>query len=172
MLPTIRRLAPDDAAAFKALRLAGLLDLPSAFGSSHAEECDTPLAELAQRLAPAPDCAVFGAFERGQLLGLAGLRRERMAKAAHKAVVWGMYVAPHARRRSIGRALLAAAIELARSAPGLLQVNLSVNADNTAALALYESAGFRAYGRERGALLVDGVLHDEILMSLSLRENP
>jgi ribosomal protein S18 acetylase RimI-like enzyme len=165
----VRRLTPDDAAAFHALRLAGLQDTPSAFGSSAAEERDMPPARIAERLAPADVRGIFGAFDGARLVGLCALGREGMAKASHKAFVWGMYVAPDARRRGVGRMLLAEALALARSVTALRQVNLCVNAGNAAAIRLYESAGFKAFGREPGALLVDGVLHDEILMQLPLR---
>ena len=46
----------------------------------------------------------------------------------------------------IGRALTECCIECARKA-GYLQLELEAVADNKAALALYESAGFREYGR-------------------------
>ena len=68
----------------------------------------------------------------------------------------------------MGRELLSAALSLAESIPEIRQVNLSVNTDNTNAVQLYESAGFKAFGREPGALLIDDVLHDEIHMCLRL----
>ncbi len=60
--------------------------------------------------------------------------------------------------------LLQAALSFASSMEGLRQLTLSVTADNGAAVALYESAGFRVFGREPDALLVDEVLHDEMHM--------
>ena len=60
---SIRELTPDDAPAFQRLRLHGLLDAPSAFSSSHEEECDRPLSEVAQGLRPTPEGCVFGAFD-------------------------------------------------------------------------------------------------------------
>jgi len=79
-----------------------------------------------------------------------------------------MYVAPEARGSGIGRTLLLAALELARSVPAIRQVNLCVNASNSAAIRLYQSAGFEVFGRERGAMIVDGELQDELHMSLQL----
>jgi RimJ/RimL family protein N-acetyltransferase len=166
----IRRLTPADAPAFRALRLAGLLESPSAFGSSHAEEKDRPLSEVAARLAGGPDSGVFGAFDGETLVGLAGLRRERRPNVAHKAFVWGMYVAPASRGKGIGRALLLEVLALAHSVPQIKQVNLTANARNAAAVQLYESAGFNTYGCERGAMLIGGQLEDEVLMSLRLAD--
>jgi ribosomal protein S18 acetylase RimI-like enzyme len=160
----IRLLGPDDAAAFQTLRLQALRECPSAFCSSYEEECDRPVATVAERLESAPDRAVFGAFEDSRLAGIAGLARESGRKVAHKAVLWGVYVAPEFRSRSLGRQLVTAALEHAGALPGLRQVNLGVNATNAAAIALYRSLGFAPYGYERGFMCIDGELHDEILM--------
>jgi GNAT superfamily N-acetyltransferase len=52
-------------------------------------------------------------------------------------------VAPAARRRGVGRALLQAAREWSFAQPGARAVTLTVRADRDAARALYEAAGFR-----------------------------
>jgi ribosomal protein S18 acetylase RimI-like enzyme len=52
-----------------------------------------------------------------------------------------LYVAPAKRGQGLGRALLEAAIELARG-EGAGRIELGTSEDDTAALALYESAGF------------------------------
>ena len=160
----IRELGVDDARAFQALRLVALRECPSAFASSYEEERETPIAVVAERLVATPDRCVLGAWVSSELVGLLGLQREEMRKLAHKAFIWGMYVAASARRRGIGRQLIDRAIVRATSMTGLLQVNLGVNAANTEAIALYESAGFAAFGIERGFMLLDGALHDEIHM--------
>jgi ribosomal protein S18 acetylase RimI-like enzyme len=166
----IRRLTPADANAFQALRLAALKDTPSAFGSSYEEEKDFAVSTIEGRLAEKPDRGPFGAFEGEDLVGLVALGRENMNKLAHKALIWGMYVKPEARGKGIGRALLLEALSLARAVPEVRQVNLCVNASNANAIRLYESAGFKAFGREPGAMLVDGELHDELHMYLRLTD--
>jgi ribosomal protein S18 acetylase RimI-like enzyme len=160
----IRALRPEDAAAFQALRLQGLLECPAAFASSHAEEVGTALTTIAERLATQDDRALFGAFDAGVLAGTVGIQRESMRKLAHKAHVWGVYVAPPARGAGIGRALLTAALGFAATTLGVRQVTLGVNGQNAAAIALYRSLGFETFGVERGFLCVDGVLHDELHM--------
>jgi RimJ/RimL family protein N-acetyltransferase len=157
----IRVLSPADAARFQALRLQGLREQPAAFASSAEEEVDASLEEVARRLVATSDGAVFGAFDDAMLLGIVGLQRESKNKLAHKAWIWGMYVAPLVRRQGIGRRLLQQALAHASREFGVRQVNLGVNSANQAALALYQSLGFTSYGVERGFLLVDGVLHDE-----------
>lgn len=161
---TLRVLLSADAAAFQTLRLQGLLECPTAFASSHEEEVDRPIAAVADDLAPRADRAVLGAFERGCLVGVVGMQREAFRKLAHKAMLWGMFVAPDARRSGVGRQLLASALDHAQRL-GVSRVTLCVNANNVAALALYRSLGFEAFGREPGFMLHDGVLHDEVYMT-------
>lgn len=153
----IRVLSADDAAAFQALRLRALQECPTAFSSSYEEECDRPLSGVGGRLAPTAGHAVFGAFDREELAGIVGIHREE-----HR----GMYVAREYRNRGLGRELLDRALAYAASTPGVRQVNLGVNAQNESAIALYEAAGFTRYGVERGFLLVDGVLYDELQMAI------
>jgi ribosomal protein S18 acetylase RimI-like enzyme len=160
----IRELGASDAADFQALRLQSLLEFPSAFSSSHSEECDLSLSVVAERIAPTPHGCVFGAFAESQFVGILGLAREKPQKLAHKAFIWGMFVAPRYRVSGIGRTLVQTAIAKAAAMSGVRQINLGVNAKNTAALELYRSCGFEQFGLEREFMLLNGELHDEIHM--------
>jgi RimJ/RimL family protein N-acetyltransferase len=164
----VRILDSGDVTAFKALRLAALRECPTAFSSSYEEECRVPLAQQAERMAPDADRAIFGAFDGATLVGSTGLQREGRVKLAHKAFIWGVYVAPAFRGRGVGRMLLERALARAQSMSDLLQVTLGVNTANAAAIALYKSVGFEPFGLERGFMRVDGVLHDELHMVLSI----
>lgn len=160
----IRLLTSADAEAFQALRLRGLQEWPSAFASSFEEEVNTAIDIVASRLAPRDDAAVLGAFKDEQLVAIAGVARESMKKLAHKAYIWGVYVAPEVRSRGIGRRLMEAVLAHAADALRVQQVNLGVNAANHAALTMYQRVGFEQFGLERGFMLLDGVLQDEIHM--------
>ncbi len=160
----IGELGSEHARAFQELRLAALRECPSAFASSYEEEHDTPIAVVAERLVAKPDRSVLGAWLGSDLVGMVGLRREQARKLSHKAFIWGMYVAPAVRRRGTGGRLLAHALARAASMPGVRQINLGVNAANAEAVALYEAAGFISFGVERGFMLLNGQLHDEIHM--------
>ncbi|WP_435106778.1 GNAT family N-acetyltransferase [Arhodomonas sp. AD133] len=164
----IRPLTTVDAASFKALRLAGLRECPVAFGSSYEEERDGTLANVSERIGPTATSAVFGAFDSSELVGVLGVSRHTARKWWHKASLWGMYVMPAHRANGVARALLNRGIRFAASMAGVRWLTLSVAVTNAAAQALYESVGFRCYGREPEALCVGGVYHDERLMALPL----
>jgi RimJ/RimL family protein N-acetyltransferase len=162
----VRRLVPSDAAAFHSLRLQALRDSPASFSfsSSYEEECETPLSVIAGHLAPESGRNMFGAFWESELVGMVGIGREGARKLNHKGFVRGMYVTPAFRGKRFGRLLLKQALEFSSTMQGLCQVTLSVTAGNTAAIALDKSFGFKSFGEEPGAMLVDGVLYDEVQM--------
>ncbi len=168
----VRQLAPTDAPAFQSLRLRGLRECPTAFASSYEEECDVALPTIADRLGPRDDRAIFGALQGQVLVGLVGLKREDLRKLSHKAYIWGMYVAPSSRRQGVGRRLVAEALTFARSELRVRQVSLGVNAENNAAMALYEHMGFKPFGREPSFMLVDGIAQDEIQMVCLFKAAP
>ena len=139
---SVRPLTPDDASTYRALRLAGIAELPAAFCTTHAAESGLPLAQIAQRLRATPHQIIFGAFNGEQLIAIAGLRREPIAVVHDKASLWGVYVAPQARGRGAGRKLVQAAIDHACAISELGRVRLAVAQDNHAALSLYLGCGF------------------------------
>ena len=160
----IRPILPADAATFQALRLRGLREDPTAFGSSYEEECDTPVSAVAERMAGNTEGFILGAFDGDALLGIVGMQRERPRKRAHKLVLWGMYVAPVARGQGVAGKLVDEALRQGFEMPGIQQVILGVNAANAPALALYAAAGFTSFGLEPGCMIVDGAMQDEVHM--------
>jgi RimJ/RimL family protein N-acetyltransferase len=159
----LRRLAPDDAALYRDIRLEALADSPDAFSSTWEAEEGHPLELFAERLA---DAFVLGAFSGPYLVGIAGFRVQPGPKHWHKGMLFGMYVRPDHRAAGTGRTLVEAIIDHARRRVELLQ--LFVVSDNLAARRLYESLGFVEYGVERHATKYRGRYHDDVLMALPL----
>ncbi|QOG16928.1 MULTISPECIES: GNAT family N-acetyltransferase [Bradyrhizobium] len=157
----IRLLTASDAAPYRTIRLEALAAHPEAFASAFAREQDKPLAWFEERLTTSD---VFGAFIAEELVGVAGFWRQEGAKTEHKAVLWGMYVRPDARKSGVGRRLVDALA--AHAAERVEQLQLAVVSENAAAIRLYTGAGFVEYGREVKALKLDGRYFDEILMAL------
>jgi len=147
------------------LRLEALRDHPTAFASTYEEESGIAVDLIATRLRPTENAAVFGAFEGERQIGMVGIQRESGLKLRHKALIWGMYVAPEFSRRGVGSRLLQSVLEYATtSMPGLRQVNLCVNSRNPSAVEMYRKAGFEPFGVERAFLIVDDAPQDLIHM--------
>ncbi|SHG72089.1 Protein N-acetyltransferase, RimJ/RimL family [Kaistia soli DSM 19436] len=162
----LRQLRAPDAEAFRALRLAGLINAPTAFGASPAQEVARPIETVRALLDAAPN-AVFGAFVEGRLVGLAGFFRHDGDKARHRGQLWGVYVDPAVRGRGVARRLVEAVIDHARRHVAILEAAVSVGNDHAGAL--YSVLGFEAYARHPAALMVEGAFIDEILLRLDFR---
>jgi len=167
----VRRLAPPQAADYRALMLDAYAAHPDAFTSSVEERAALPLewwtSRLSQREAPAD--VVFGAFDDDRLAGAAGLSFESREKARHKAHLFGMYVPLSCRGRGFGRALVDAALAYARSRDHVRIVQLTVTQGNAAAESLYRRCGFVAFGIEPYAVAVGGDYVSKVHMWRDLR---
>jgi ribosomal protein S18 acetylase RimI-like enzyme len=176
--PAPIRLTPADAARYLRLRDRMLRDAPWAFDASPVDGDALDLARTAATLASAhaatfaveaPAGADAGdADDAAELVAAATITRALSPKFAHRARISGVFVHPAHRGGGLGRAVMAAAIGCARGWQGVDFVDLGVSENSPAALRLYESLGFRAWGREPEATALDGRRYDEIYMTLRL----
>jgi len=108
--------------------------------------------------------AVFVAeAEDGELVGRLSVARDAHPASSHVADI-GLMVAKSARRRGVGRALLEAAVEWARSA-GVRKLELHVFPWNEPAIRLYEKFGFEREGYRKGHYSRAGEDVDAVLMA-------
>lgn len=163
----IRPLSENHIAAFKALRLLAIADAPFAVSPTAQEEAAQTPDEIRRKIAPNAGQIVFGVFTDDQLIAIAGLRRELLRQLAHKATLWGVFVHPEWRAQGLARQLFTHIKQHAESI-GVLQLHLSVNAENHRAKALYTSLGFKTYGVEPRCMQVNGRFYDEEHMCLRL----
>ena len=138
---------------------------------SYPEECGKSVEQERQFLADraTSDNAIeLCAFVDGILAGTAGFSAiGHKCKVRHRAE-FGITVEQSYWGKGIGRAMTGACIECARRV-GFLQLELEVVADNHPAILLYESFGFREYGRNpRGFRTKDGCWQELVLMRLEL----
>jgi RimJ/RimL family protein N-acetyltransferase len=109
------------------------------------------------------DAAIFVAECRHGIVGRLSLGRDPHPASRHVADLGLMVAATH-RRKGIGRALLDQSVAWAREV-GVRKLELHVFPHNEAAIALYESYGFRREGYRRGHYRRGSGFVDAILMA-------
>jgi L-phenylalanine/L-methionine N-acetyltransferase len=111
--------------------------------------------------------AVLVAENSTGLVGRLSISRDTHPASRHVADL-GLLVALDHRRRGIGRALMEAAEEWARTA-GVMKIELHVFPYNDAAQALYRELGYEQEGYRRGHYRRGSELVDAILMAKQVR---
>jgi len=165
----VARLQPSNAPQYRELMLQAYELAADAFTSTAGERSAEPESFWVKRIAdPTGLSAAYGAFEGQELLGTVALEFSAKPKTKHKALVIGMYVAPAARGKGAGRALLAAIVEHVRAMEGLLLLTLTVTEGNEPAVNLYRSVGFQTFGVEPMAILTPSGYKGKVHMWLPL----
>lgn len=113
----------------------------------------------------------IAAFFDGRIAGTAGFEPIGDKEKIHHRAEFGIAVEKAYWGRGIGKALTLACIECAKQA-GYLQIELEVIAENTPAVRLYESVGFREYGRNPRGFRARSGWQMLILMRLELDSCP
>lgn len=140
-----KRITPETALVFKAIRLRALQESPTAFSSTYAKESQLPDDEwMARSVRWAGDgAAIFLAFDEEVACGMVGaLLEEASPQEAH---IVSMWVDPAFRRAGVGKVLIDAAVAWSLSR-GVREVKLMVTSVNQGAIAFYERIGFRMTG--------------------------
>jgi len=155
---TIRPMVNGDAAQVLAIYQAGLDSGEASFEISAPSWADFDAARLPSHRLVAADPA------SGEVLGWAAVSPVSDRYAYEGVVEHSVYVAPAARRRGIGVALLRALIR-STAAAGIWTIQSGIFPENTASLRLHEKAGFRVvgirkrigrhYGRWRDVILLE-----------------
>ncbi len=99
-----------------------------------------------------------------QVVGQLTLEAMTAARRRHCATL-GMGVDPAFHRRGIGKALMAAMIDLCDNWLQITRIELSVFTDNDKAIALYHAFGFRIEGTAQGYAMRDGAMIDTHYMA-------
>jgi GNAT superfamily N-acetyltransferase len=141
---TIEQLGPDGAARLRAIRLRSLRDAPEAFASRFEDAASRPPESWTQQL---EDLATFVAVSEGRDVGMVRGAPPGAGPGAKPdmAALISMWVAPEARGKGVGDALVQAVIDWAR-ALGCARLRLEVVDDNAPAVALYARKGFARTG--------------------------
>lgn len=140
----LRAVGAGDAEPLRALRLRALADAPGAFAAAFESESRRPSRDwraLAQRSAVGREDRIVVAVRPGdgEWVGLAGGRW--FARAEAIAALWGLWVAPDARGRGTGRALVGAVQDWARAHEARF-LRLGVAEAQAGARRLYAALGY------------------------------
>ena len=155
------RLAEDQWAELKRLRITALNESPDAFAPTVADayaHADDYWQEFAHRAATRGDFAVFIARCDGDAHGLVSAHRARDG-TGHIGMMW---VDPRVRGGGVGARLFDTSVGYLRDL-GCASIELSVTQTNAAAIALYESRGFVLTGESQP------LRADSALRNLSMR---
>ena len=148
----VRRVRPQETDELKAVRLAALLDAPSAFGSTYAREVvlsDDDWRRRADGSSTGDAQTTFLAWHDGHGVGIVGAHRSAEAPTTVELV--SMWTAPQARRSGVARLLVGAVVDWSFADGSTESVSLWVTRGNVAAQTLYESMGFRTVDEHRPA---------------------
>ncbi|WLG93074.1 GNAT family N-acetyltransferase [Pseudomonas cucumis] len=118
-----------------------------------------------KRLAPDNERVVqLVALHQGTIIGNIGLEQFSRIRRSHAGSL-GMGVAVAWQGKGVGSKLLAAVLDVADNWMNLQRVELSVYADNEAAIGLYQKFGFETEGLFRDYAVRDGRLVDTLSMA-------
>lgn len=132
----IERLETDAGERLRTIRLRALQEATYAFEATYAESAARPPESWARQLA---DLATFVAVDGEHDVGM--VRGGPHGVLADAAYLLSMWVAPEARGRRVGQALIEAIVQWAK-ATGYARVVLDVGTHNPHAIALYARSGF------------------------------
>jgi ribosomal protein S18 acetylase RimI-like enzyme len=155
----IRRLTVDDLKIFRGIRAEALQQHPQSFGSPEEDEGgDAMVAAYRHWLSG----TIFGAFECGGLIGVAGFYVSTDKRTQHRGHIYTVYVRQNSRGRGIGDRLIKELLTHAEAS--VEQVHLAVLLTATAAIKTYKRNGFEIYGTDPRAVRVGGATYDKYLM--------
>lgn len=158
---TVRVATPNDVETWRALRRDGIARYPQAFMASLDQADAISVAQDAEMLVRGDR---FLAFDAGKAVGLAGVNRNGMLRAQHRAEIGPFYVVQEAQGRSVAAALMDAVMAYA-TRQNIWQLELFVNQDNARAIAFYTRYGFTEAGRIPNSILgADGPETDMIMI--------
>lgn len=161
---TIRRLEAEDADRLRALWAEGLRLLPEHFLLTEAELMAIPEDRF---VAGVTSQLWFGAFAGVDMLGYVVARPGSVERLRHTADIGPLYVTKAAQGQGLGHALMHAALD-GLTENGQLQAELTVDASNASAIALYKSLGFHIFGRRPRSVLIAGSPRTDLMMIRAL----
>jgi ribosomal protein S18 acetylase RimI-like enzyme len=154
----IRRLTVDDLDLFRDIRAEALQKHPQSFWSPEEDEGgDAMMAAYRHWL----NGAVFAAFGRSGLIGVAGFYVSTDKRSQHRGHIFTVYVRENDRGNGVGDRLIKEL--LAHAEACVEQVHLAVLLNANAAIRTYKRNGFEVYGIDPRAVRIGDTTYDKYL---------
>jgi GNAT superfamily N-acetyltransferase len=157
----IMRLGVGDEDRLREVRLRALADEPKAFASTYAREARFTRDVWTARLTGDRSVTLL-AVDGDRALGMTSARIEERPGTAH---LLGMWVAPEARGRGVGRRLIDAIVDWAHERE-IHELGLWVTDANEPARALYANSGFRPTGERQPLPSDPSIMESEFVRDL------
>lgn len=141
---------------------------------------DPEVAVFNDHIQPRPDAALeemFRTWSGNSTSGGAGLCVETLdeqlighvalwgAEVRNRCATFAIVIGPEHQSRGLGSEAAQLMVDYGFGELGLHRIELSVNADNTRAIAAYRKAGFEQEGLLRSKQFYDGRFHDQVVMA-------
>jgi len=155
----IRRLTVDDLDLFRDIRAEALLKYPQSFWSSEEDEGGEAMMAAYRHWLSG---AIFGAFGREGLIGIAGFYVAADKRSQHRGHIFTVYVRDNGRGQGVGDRLIKEI--LAHAETRVEQVHLAVLVTAKAAIKTYQRNGFEIYGTDPRVIRIGETAYDKYLM--------
>lgn len=153
----ITKLSSDEWQKYRDLRLEALQTDPHAFGSSYAQECESPGTQWRARI----DNLWFALLD-DCIVGMIGLLQDS-GPGAHRGQVISLWVKPAYRGQGIGKKL-GQHMQAFVTAQGLRKLYLHVTSTQEGAIKLYKACGFTHVGLFKNHVFYGDVYFDTCVM--------
>lgn len=165
---TVRALTEDEWETYRSLRLEALQESPDAFVADHDAEVAEPEEFWRKRMRRS---ARLVAESDGEQVGVASVGDATESDAENGGQLFGLWVRPDWRGRSVAASLVRQSALVAES-KGFGQLFYWVGSDNGRAVAFASSFGFRPTDERRPMRVASGeATEDEIALVLALGED-
>lgn len=138
---SIEQLTEHDWRAFSEIRLRALKTDPHVFGSNYERESHFSEFDWRSRL-QAKDNAIFLICENETPIGITCVSVDRNDPTGKTALLWGSWLAPHARGKGLSKLMYQMRIEWAKGQPTVEKIIVSHRASNSASMRANQKHGF------------------------------
>lgn len=163
----IHPLNVQDAKAYRQLRLTALESDPNCFLSTYDTENQKAdhvfETEIIASSSP-PVFGYWGVFDKDKLIAYCHIAKSFLAKQAHIAFLYNLYVDPDHRHQGLAAKLLRHTIDELKRNVAVERIFLSCNAKNKNAISFYKKCGFKQYGTKQKSIKWQDKYDDEVEM--------